>query len=222
VINFKKTIFGSLISGTLLLASFGANAVAIDFDLHGVDANRATDGSGLTSNFVPSSNTGLSTGFFIETFDIATPIPGNPPGSTDFNHSTDNVGCSVNTAAVAGIDISTTGGGFEVRATHAPGVAAVPGGSQEPPDDGIGGTCFGYTPAQGAGHPASVTVDYADFLNPAVKIDYFGFYWGSVDTYNDFSFFDGDDPVAKIWGTELVDLLGGSSGNQTDPKRTPT
>ena len=51
--------------------------------------------------------------------------------------------------------------------------------------------------------------------NTELGITYLGFYWGSVDTYNDFEFYSGGTLVTTITGTELLSELGGTSGNQT-------
>jgi hypothetical protein len=212
-----KKLLLTLIAFIAIFYASSVMAVVIDFDLYSdIDANHATDGSGLTSRFVPSSNLlNPLHGYFIETFDGATAMPGFPTGTTTYNHPTDNEGCMFNSAGAPGISVSTTGGGFEIRANHAPGVAAVPGG--DPSQGGVGGTCFGYTPSEG-GDPGSVTVDYTGFLlgNGNAKIDYLGFYWGSVDTYNDFLFYDGEELLTTITGASLLGQLGGSSGDQVD------
>lgn len=42
--------------------------------------------------------------------------------------------------------------------------------------------------------------------------NYFGMFWGSVDTYNSITFFDGEDSVASFAGGAIQDLL--ANGNQ--------
>jgi hypothetical protein len=67
-----------------------------------------------------------------------------------------------------------------------------------------------------SGGTAQVTFDYSVLLdaNDDTGITYLGFYWGSVDTFNNFSFFSGGELVTRITGTELLDQLNGQSGNQ--------
>lgn len=43
--------------------------------------------------------------------------------------------------------------------------------------------------------------------------DYFGFYWGSVDTYNSIAFYDGTDLVASFGGGDITPELT-ANGNQ--------
>ena len=95
-----KGLLQSIIFGAVLAAPLSASAVVVDFDLYSdADANHATDESGLTSRFVPSNNLlNPSDGYFIETFDAATAMPGFPVGSTTYNHATDNAGCLFNSA----------------------------------------------------------------------------------------------------------------------------
>ena len=53
--------------------------------------------------------------------------------------------------------------------------------------------------------------------NTLLGITYLGFYWGSVDTYNDFKFYSDGNLVTQITGTQLLSALGGQSGNQSSP-----
>ncbi len=46
------------------------------------------------------------------------------------------------------------------------------------------------------------------------QADYFGLFWGSIDTYNTISFFLGGNQVASFTGSQLPSLL--ANGNQTE------
>ncbi|WP_231732955.1 MULTISPECIES: Npun_F0296 family exosortase-dependent surface protein [Colwellia] len=191
--------------------SVQANATLITFD-----GQLASDGSGLTSQLIDSSNQlDLSSGFFIETFDASTqmtgfPFPPNQDTSYNYNNAaTNNGGCGINTLGAPGIVISETGGGLGVMKGSVSNVAAQPGGT----DTTIGDTtCYGFTPKTGSS--GTITVDYFNFLPQGVTLDYFGFYWGSVDTYNDFEFFLDNQSIFQITGSTLLSELLGSSGNQ--------
>ena len=215
---FKDNISKIFLGLGVALCSMQASAYVIT-----TGGQYATDGSGLTSSYVDSSNKlNPLDGYFIETFDADTRMYGYDHISQDksFNWSgldaTNPVssGCGVNSTAL----ISVTGNlGVKGDGTsNSHGVGAPPGGS----DPLIGDkTCFGFTP--GTGNSGSVTVDYGAFLSgltvPA-QIDYLGFYWGSIDTYNDFYFYDAQDNlVAEILGTTLLAESGGQTGNQSSP-----
>jgi hypothetical protein len=201
------TVAGSVSAATVSFGNAG--------NLNGV-AQLATDGSGLTSVNVPDSNlTDGANGFFIETFDQATQtlMPGSlmpfPVGDTSFNEGAGSGDCAVNGVG-AGIQISESnvGTSFGVRKLSASGAAAPAGDT----------TCFGYTPKRGGTIPSWVEVDYANFLTAAgdVGITYLGFYWGSIDTFNDFTFYNADGTaIQTITGSSLLTASGGTSGNQT-------
>ena len=194
---------------SLALISVKANATIITFD-----GQLATDGSGLTSQLIHSSNQlDASGGFFIETFDAATQmtgIPQNQDTSRNYNNAvTAAGGCGINTLGAPGISISETGGGLGVMKGSVGGVAAQPGGTNATIGDT---TCYGFTP--GTGSSVTITVVYSGFLPPGVSLDYFGFYWGSVDRYNDFEFFSGTDSIFQITGTALLAELSGNPGDQ--------
>ncbi len=204
------------------LSCTGANAgIIVNFG-----GQAATDGSGITSSLVNANNIqDASTGLFIETFDLATSItdingiiPGGLGAADDgfnFDATADAAGCGVNTLGAPGISFSETGGGFGVAIGNIDNVAAQPGNGGGAIEDT---TCYGFTPKTGSS--GTVTIDYTGFLGllGGPLIDYFGFYWGSVDDYNDFTFIDtstGDSET--ILGTTLLALQGGVSGNQSDP-----
>ncbi|MGB1201727.1 MAG: PEP-CTERM sorting domain-containing protein [Cognaticolwellia aestuarii] len=186
----------------------------------GFGGQSATDGSGLTSNLVNANNIqDTSTGVFIETFDIATAMTdlgglitggfGSADTSynyNDFDTDADAAGCGVNTTGATGINITTTGGGFGVTIGNQPGVAANPGNGNTSIPSIEDNTCYGFTPASGPS--GTVTIDYSAFLaglGVGVLIDYFGFYWGSVDEYNDFTFFDSTTNTSEtLLGSDLL------------------
>ncbi|PKI18182.1 Npun_F0296 family exosortase-dependent surface protein [Colwellia sp. 12G3] len=202
----KKHSLAVALLSSLAFMSLQANATLITFD-----GQLAADGSGLTSQLVDASNQlDASGGLFIETFDAATQMTGFPQNQdTSYNYNntaTNTGGCGINTLGAPGITIDTTGGGLGVMKGSVSGVAAQPGGTNLTIGDS---TCYGFTPKTGSS--GTVTVDY-DGLG--VNLDYFGFYWGSVDTYNDFEFFSDDQSIFQITGTALLATLTGSSGNQ--------
>jgi hypothetical protein len=222
-----KNLFNKskMTSASVLLAmsvAGSASAATINFGksgaLNGV-AHVATDGSGLTSVKVDASNqTDGGNGFFVETFDKATQTyqPGTtipfPVGSTAYNDTdtTAHVGCAVNGVG-AGIQVTgSSADAFGVRKGSKSGVAASPAGDT---------TCFGYTPKEGGTVPSWVEVDYSAFLSNVGlgAINYLGFYWGSVDTYNDFTFYNEDGTTTELSGTEVLAAGNANSGSQTQP-----
>ncbi len=203
-----NVLLNTLVAGCLLSAVSAQASVMITYG--GKNTNVVGgDQSGLTSNFVPVSNTGLPAGYFIETFDAATQMAGFSAGSTAFNVLNKSTGCAVNTlAANSGVAVTTSGPmALGVQKGSTGGVAAAPLGDS---------TCFGFTPAPGGPSTSSVTIDYTQLLSafPGVEISYLGFYFGSVDTYNQLEFFNAKGLVRKITGTELLSANSGSSGNQ--------
>lgn len=99
------------------------------------------------------------------------------------------------------------------------------------------GTCAGYASCTGDftivsgsasglyATPYTDTTKYLSVPNPSVSsqtavlslgatADYFGLYWGSIDTYNIISFFLGNTQVASYNGSQLPNLV--ADGNQTD------
>ncbi len=178
----------------------------------------ATDGSGLTSSFIDASNKiDPSGGYLIETFDYATRMIGFD-SEADVQDKSHNYGgsifdtCGINSTAAISVtgNIGVKGDGTD----DAHGVGAPPGGSNPTIGDK---TCFGYTPGPGTGN--SVTVDYAGFLGPGVQIDYLGFYWGSIDAYNNFEFFDTVGGTSQVLlGSTLLSESGGTAGSRTSPE----
>jgi hypothetical protein len=231
LLNKTKVFSASLVLAVAFAAS--ASAATITFgnasDLNGV-AQLATDGSGLTSVNVPASNlTNGSNGYFVETFDKATqtlqpdfipdglggfipnPTAGQPfPAGTMAYNDAGFADCAVNGVG-SGITVATSAAGaFGVRQGSVPNKAAAPANDT---------TCFGYTPQERAVLPSWVEVDYSAFLAGAgdVGITFLGFYWGSIDVYNDFTFYSGNQEIQTITGNQLLNQSGGTSGNQQAP-----
>lgn len=219
-----------LLSASLVLAmsvAGTASAATVTFgtasNLNGV-AQLADDGSGLTSAFVPATNVVVdpTLGYFVETFDAATgpdlPLDMADPEyieRTKFNVDGKSTGCALNSSGVS-------------MTASAPGVANVRTGTEKnvaaaPLNDD---SCYAYTTPAGP-QPSFVDIDYSQFLTdigkqvPALDdsfINSLGFYWGSVDTYNSFEFYNGDTLVSSLTGTELLNELGGTSGDQLGEK----
>jgi len=192
-----------------IITFFGDNAASGQF---------AGDGSGLTSSFVNTNNIiNPSNGYFIETFDTATAMQGLPVAPVmTYNVVGSSEGCGINTLGQAGISLSTSTDGLGVVKGNYPGHAAKPGNGGAA--NSVDNTCYGFTPAEG--NSGWVEVDYTNFLAGlgGAALDYFGFYWGSVDTYNDFEFFDDvNNTSIAVTGTDLLSQLGGSSGHQSSP-----
>jgi hypothetical protein len=211
--KFSKLTKALSLSAIIGLGFAGAsNAANINFN-NGV---AATDGSGLTSQYI-DPNSGSVPNYFIETFDQATGAPGFP-GSTAYTDAGFEQDCAVNSVNASPIGISVSGNASEigVRQGSVPNTAAAPANDS---------TCYGYLSNNGSG-TATVEFDYTNLLNyytalagngVQIGITYLGFYWGSVDTYNDFEFYSGGSLVTEISGVGLLNQFGGSSGNQTAP-----
>jgi hypothetical protein len=203
---FKKTKLVTL--GALL--AFGAVNQASAFDVT-YGGQTATDGSGLTSSFISADNviSDTSLGYFVETFDTATAIAEYGDGDTQFNVDGVSDGCAVNSP----LNITPSSSGVvNVRSGSENNVAAAPANDT---------TCYAYTTPAEIGSVSSVEIDYTDFLASFdgtdledSYIDYLGFYWGSIDDYNSFEFYNGDTLVLTITGQELLDAFGGSVGDQ--------
>ena len=81
----KNRYLSAILLSSLVFISVQANATVITFN-----SQLATDGSGLTSLLVDSSNQlDASGGLFIETFDVATQMTGFIPalGAPDITHN---------------------------------------------------------------------------------------------------------------------------------------
>ena len=197
---------------TVALA-FASSTQAANITFGGVTAN---DGSGLTSSFIDPA-TGGAAGYFIESFDQATNTTGLP-GSTAYNVPGFEQECAVNSAngGPAGVVVTADPTEVGIRKGSVANVAAAPANDS---------TCYGYLTNNGSG-VATTVFDYSNLLsfftpassNTLLGITYLGFYWGSVDTYNDFEFYSDGNLVSSITGSQLLSSLGGQSGNQTSAR----
>lgn len=179
------------------------------------------DNSGLTSaKLAPWAATNMppsSSGYFIETFDPSTANPefgvglmaGSPLAAALEPEIVLADGCSINSYGSVGVTV--TSGSFGVLDTGVGGVGANPAG-----DD----TCFGYGPNgfhRPDGSQATIRIDYSVFLAnigllypqfAGAKIDYIGLYYGSIDSYNDLHFFDGNTEIASVTGSDILGETG--------------
>ncbi len=195
---------------TVALA-FASSTQAATITYGGVTAN---DGSGLTSTYIDPL-TGGAADYFIESFDQATNYSGFTP-STDYTVAGFEQECSVNSANNGPVGVAVTADPSEVgiRKGSVSNVAAAPRNDT---------TCYGYLTNNGSG-VATTVFDYTALLNyyttlysadTLLGITYLGFYWGSIDTYNDFEFYSDGNLVTSITGSQLV--TGTLSGNQSSP-----
>ncbi|MEC9263382.1 MAG: PEP-CTERM sorting domain-containing protein [Pseudomonadota bacterium] len=211
--KFSKFTKALSLSAIIGLSFAGAsNAATINFN-NGV---AASDGSGLTSQYIDPINGGLPD-YFIETFDQDTGVPGFP-GSTAYTDAGFEDDCAVNSVNGSPIGISVNGNASEIGVRQ----GLLPTEAAPPANDT---TCFGYLTNNDSG-TASVEFDYTNLLDfysnlagngVQLGITYLGFYWGSVDTFNDFEFYSGGSLVTTITGPDLLNQLNGDSGDQNDP-----
>jgi len=240
-----KFLSASLVLALGLAGNASAVTVEFSGTNDGVIAQAATDGSGLTSGRLAdgSNLTNGSDGFFVETFDqntqtlqpllipdptdpmgpfITNPTAGMPFGLGDTsyndNFASDNFDnrCAINGAA-NGITVRTNEISPGVQDANAFGVRAgsVSGRAKAPALTDL--SCFGFTPRESASLPSWVEVDYSNLLLAAgdTGITYLGFLWGSIDTYNDFTFFSGTTELETITGTDLLSAVSGNAGVET-------
>ncbi len=192
-----------------MFAALPAQAVVITYG-----GQTATDGSGLTSSLINASNQLAFGGqFYIETFDRGTAMTGAPSGLT-VTDATKNIFINSGTGAVNSFNtISVTAdiGGLGVRQGGVVGVAANPLNDV---------TNFAYGPGKTGATSATVTINYSNVLAATGKaINYFGFYYGSIDNYNDMYFYNSSGTeIAKVLGSTILNALGGVPGSWTDPK----
>jgi hypothetical protein len=125
------------------------------------------------------------------TFDSSTDSDGNPTTSVE-GATVFDFGTGTECAKPAGY----SGDGGVVTGSLSGVYAAPPGDS----------TCF-LTVARNSSSGTEVFDAGADF-------NYFGLYWGSMDTYNTLSFWSGGVEVASFTGTQVADL-GKADGNQS-------
>jgi hypothetical protein len=203
-----KKLFTCAAIAAAALASVSAQAVTITFG-----GQTATDGSGVTSSKIASNNlVPFGSGYFIETFDLATAQPGAPTAPLTSSIPGINIqsanNCTFNSYNALGVTV--TGGGF----ASVKGKVTGPGGDQAAPPAGDN-TCYGVSPIPNSGTSSgSVTVDYSSLIGAGNYINYLGLYYGSIDTYNDLYFYSGNTLVATVLGTQVLAALGGASGGQ--------
>ncbi len=217
--TFAKSLTALAVAAAAMV-SVPAQAVTVTFDYQ-----TPTDGSGKTSWLVNSDNTSSNPFIFIETFDV----PKNTSHQLlDINGS--DPGGRIDIAAGGGFNslnpftdlaISTGSLGIQ-KGSNSNG--AMPAGDST-------FYAYGPGPTRPNGSNATVRVDYAATLAginanyPGTKVSYLGLYYGSIDTYNNIAFYNGntlitggggylDDGV--ITGAEVLAARGGFTGNQTD------
>ncbi|WP_166422392.1 PEP-CTERM sorting domain-containing protein [Paraglaciecola sp. 20A4] len=211
---FKKAKFYSVAALLAIATTQHASAAVIT-----LGGQTATDGSGQTSLNVNADNTinALSDGFFVETFDKATAIAGLPlTPEESYNVAGKSTGCAINSPLIV---MPSTSSVLNVRTGSEHNVAAAPAGDS---------TCYAYTTPEVRGVDSYVDIDYTAFLAnignfesslTGSSIDYLGFYWGSIDTYNTFEFYSASDVlVDSIDGQEILDLVGGVEGDRLSDK----
>lgn len=205
--NKKLAVFTATVIALAVSQSVSAAVVSFDGQV-------ATDGSGKTSKKINADNTinALSDGFFVETFDKATAIDSLPlTPDESYNVAGASSGCAINSP----LDVTASDSSvLNVRTGSVRNVAAAPAGDN---------TCYAYTTPSTVGVDSFVDIDYTNFLNsigatvPSLagsSVNYLGFYWGSVDTYNSFEFYSNDVLVGRITGDELLAELNGTAGDQ--------
>jgi len=143
------------------------------------------DGSGKTSQLAGNSNV------FVESFDRA--------------DGTGGVTWAPNLVSVT----TVSGGGLAYAQGSLANVYAAPANDT---------THFAYGPAQGSGTPnAEVNFNYSGLLatlGPNASLNYFGLYYGSIDTFNDVIFYNAANEVIQtVTGADLIARFNGQSGN---------
>lgn len=144
------------------------------------------DGSGKTSQLAGQNNV------FVETFDRA-------DGTGGVTWGTDRVTVT-----------TVSGGGLAFAQGSMANVYAAPAGDT---------THFAYGPALNSGVPnAEVNFNYSGLLSTLgtnASLNYFGLYYGSIDTFNDVKFYNANgDIIQTVTGTQLIELFNGVSGGQ--------
>jgi hypothetical protein len=182
----KNAIY-SAVAALMVLSASAAHAVTINYDYA-----MPSDGSGKTSQLAGAAN--QSTGnVFVETFDRA-----NGTGGQTLSPSQLTI-------------TPISGGGFGYAQGSLDGVYAAPAGDS---------THFAYGPNQGSGSSsAEVNFNYAGLLSTLgtnASLNYFGLYYGSIDNFNDVTFYNAQGGVIQtVTGTDLITRFNGVSGNQS-------
>jgi len=182
-----KNVTFPAVAALLLVSASAAQAVTITYDYM-----TPSDGSGKTSQLAGAANQSTSN-VFVETFDRA-------DGTGGLTLSPDQLTVS-----------TVSGGGFGYAQGNLGGVYAAPAGDS---------THFAYGPNQGSNVPnAEVNFNYAGLLSTLgtnASLNYFGLYYGSIDTFNDVTFYNADGGVIQtVTGTDLIKQFSGVSGDQS-------
>jgi hypothetical protein len=182
----KNAIYPA-IAALMLMSASAAQAVTITYDYV-----TPADGSGKTSALAGLGNQSTNN-VFVETFDRADGSGGLTLSPSQLTVTTVN------------------GGGFGYAQGSLDGVYAAPAGDA---------THFAYGPNQGSGSSsAEVNFNYAGLLSTLgtnASLNYFGLYYGSIDTFNDVTFYNADGGVIQtVTGTDLITRFNGVSGDQS-------
>ncbi|WP_157900092.1 PEP-CTERM sorting domain-containing protein [Rhodoferax koreense] len=188
----KKILFGSVMAMGLA-ASVPALAYSVSFDSTNTNV-AGGDQSGKTSYLLGANNVAAAgSGLFVETFDAR-----NGGGNAQ--------GCGLDTPSNL---VSIAGGTYGLRTGTVASVAAAPAGDK---------TCYAFGPTPGGALPDKVNINYSGLLatlGPGASLNYFGLYYGSIDTFNDLIFYNASGAViATVTGSSLINQFKGTSGNQ--------
>lgn len=180
----KKSIY-STIAALAFLSASAAQAVTITYDYV-----TPLDGSGKTSALAGVTNTG-SAKVFVETFEGA-----NGTGGQTLSPSLETI-------------TNVSGGGLGYAQGSLAGVYAAPADDK---------THFAYGPGMNSGaSSAEVNFNYSGLLTTLgtnASLNYFGLYYGSIDTFNDVIFYNAAGAVIQtITGASLIAQFGGTSGS---------
>lgn len=217
-IYFKLLVL--LVISAFVLSSVPAQAVSVI--LGGQNMNTSTgDQSGLSSPYGVDATNAALPGYVIETFDV----PGSLGGTVAIT------GGNIYIEAGGGFnsldpltDLSLISGSVGIR-QGTTGYAAAPAGDS---------TFFAFAPSQFTNTPGypntQLKVDYATNLAPGgdlygYRISYLGLYYGSIDTYNNLTFYDSNGLLGTngvmtngvITGGAILSDRNGNNGNQFEP-----
>ncbi len=187
----------SLLTGALLAAavtiSVPAHAYLVTFDYTNTNV-AGGDFSGKTSPLVGANNVATpGSGIFVDTFGAK-------------NGGGNSFGCGLDTSSSL---VALTGGTYGFRTGTLTGVAAAPAGDS---------TCYAYGPSADGSLSDTVRINYLGLppgVDPSSHLNYIGLYYGSIDTYNDITFYGVDGKkLVTVTGTSLINQFKGTSGNQ--------
>ena len=190
----KKFLLSTIVAAAAVMTA-PAQAITVVFG-----GQAATDGSGLTSAYVPANNVAIpGSGVFVETFDLGTNANG-----------TRNCGLNTPSSLVTVAPVGSGTFGYRVGSTTN---AAAPSGDN---------TCFAYGPEIGQPVPVTVNLNYTGLLNSPLggngvkPINYLGIYYGSIDNYNDLLFYNaGGALIGSVKGQDLINQFNCTSGDRT-------